>query len=782
MHHPKTLDLPPGWTSLKMADRTLMAADAKNDPTLGFALSIAHGLDARPRRLDSTYLYDDEGCRIFAEITRQPEYYQTRVEDAILARHARDLRAMVGSTSLIELGSGNSTKTERLLDAWTEREPTFYAPVDVSQTSLTEAIHRLANRYRDRLTVHALAGAYDRALPLVYQLSPAVLAFLGSSIGNLGQHDQHEFLTLISDNLRGGDHLLLGLDQAHAPDILEAAYNDVAGWSARFTRNLFARMNRELGTDIPLDIIHHVAFYDRERQRVEIFAEFAQETIIELPAIGRSFRIARGERVQTEVSQKYGAEMIAEVERHGFSLAWQSLDEHERFGLFLFRRRAPLSRRAKPLALRFAALERIRQRTLALVDPLAPDDLEQQHSRLMSPIVWDLGHVANFEQIWLQRNVIASLRDAGVNTTEGLDPIYDANRVPRARRSELPLPGSAQVLAELGEVRVSSRRLWETLTPEQLGRSRLIEDGYALALVAQHEAQHQETILQSLNLRTDLPYAPAFIDPSPPATRPPHGERVLVPGGPFLMGTNDESAAYDNERPAHLVDVGSFWIDIAPVTNDDFTQFIEDGGYRRPEFWSPEGWGWLMEEAVQAPLGWVRTDEGWWRRAFSSLVPLDRRRPVVHVSWYEADAYARWAGKRLPTEAEWEKAAAWDPARGTPRRYPWGDAPAADNANLDQRWLEPLPVGTFPAGRSAFGCHQMLGDVWEWTASWFKPYPGFKAFPYREYSEPFFGTTHRVLRGGSFATSREVARNTFRNWDLPQRRQIFAGFRLAKDA
>jgi gamma-glutamyl hercynylcysteine S-oxide synthase len=258
--------------------------------------------------------------------------------------------------------------------------------------------------------------------------------------------------------------------------------------------------------------------------------------------------------------------------------------------------------------------------------------------------------------------------------------------------------------------------------------------------------------------------------------------QAYVPAGPFVMGTDDRGLAYDNERPAHEVVLGAYRIDLAPVTNGAYLQFVEDGGYRRRELWTAEGWAWLAQVRVTQPGGWVREARGWSERAFGRIEPLLQDQPVVHVSWFEADAYARWARRRLPTEAEWEKAAAWDLEALVARRHPWGDAPpTAEHANLDQRLFGPAAAGAYPLGTSYFGCHQMLGCVWEWTATDFEPYPGFEIFPYPEYSAIHFGRGYRVLRGGSWATQPLVARNTFRNWDLPQRRQIFAGFRCAAD-
>ncbi len=254
-----------------------------------------------------------------------------------------------------------------------------------------------------------------------------------------------------------------------------------------------------------------------------------------------------------------------------------------------------------------------------------------------------------------------------------------------------------------------------------------------------------------------------------------------MPAGPFEMGTDLEPWAYDNERPAHVVDLPAFAIDTFPVSNHRYAEFIADGGYHQARWWTEAGWEWRCREGLEHPQFWRPEGGGTWSRirfGWQEHVPPDE--PVQHVCWYEADAYARWAGRRLPTEAEWEKAASWTPD-GRKLRYPWGNEWVPGMANLDQSRFGPDPIGSHAAGTGPWGCHQMVGDVWEWTASDFEPYPGFGAFPYREYSEVFFGSGYKVLRGGSWATSPRAVRTTFRNWDHPIRRQIFAGFRCASD-
>jgi iron(II)-dependent oxidoreductase len=304
-------------------------------------------------------------------------------------------------------------------------------------------------------------------------------------------------------------------------------------------------------------------------------------------------------------------------------------------------------------------------------------------------------------------------------------------------------------------------------------------------MVVQHEHQHDETMTATLQLRGPSEYP---LVEAPPAPRDDNGAslppEVGVDGGEFVMGTDLELWAYDNERPAHAVDVDAFWIDTVPVTNGAYAEFVADGGYDERRWWTDTGWAWRQEAELEHPEFWAPDGAGGWVRArFGRTEALPADEPVQHVCWYEADAYARWAGRRLPTEAEWEKAAASGPD-GAKRRYPWGDEePTAELANLATgARFAPTPAGSFPAGASPWGCRQMIGDVWEWTASDFLPYPGFRSFPYREYSEVFFGSDYKVLRGGSWATHPSAIRTTFRNWDYPIRRQIFAGFRTARDA
>jgi iron(II)-dependent oxidoreductase len=389
-------------------------------------------------------------------------------------------------------------------------------------------------------------------------------------------------------------------------------------------------------------------------------------------------------------------------------------------------------------------LEEARARTLELVEPVAGDDLDRVHSPLMSPLAWDLGHIAAYEDLWL------CVRAGGLEPLRpDLMTVYDAFETPRSERGDIPYLRHDDALELMAAVRTRALDVLDRvdLSP---GSDRLNGGGFVWDLVVQHEHQHDETMLQTLQIAE-----PGAFSPRRPQVELPDdaGERrATVAAGAFAIGDAGVRFAYDNERPRHAVELAAFEIDAAPVTNAAYRRFVEAGGYERRELWSAAGWAWRTAEGAERPLYW--TADGRERR-FDRVEPIEPSLPVMHVSWFEADAYARWAGGRLPTELEWEKAAT--------------TVGAARRGNLDQLGVGPGPAGPF------------VGDCWEWTASELTGYPGFRAFPYPEYSEVFFDSGYRVLRGASWATRPSTARETFRNWDLPQRRQLFAGFRCAYD-
>jgi len=448
-----------------------------------------------------------------------------------------------------------------------------------------------------------------------------------------------------------------------------------------------------------------------------------------------------------------------------------------------------------------ATMREFRACLLALVSDLDDRQMIGPRLAIVNPPLWEIGHVAWTQEFWLLRH----LRQEKPLLEHG-DRLYNSTDVAHDTRWELLLPSREQTLGYMNEVieRCATRieRL-QQLSPDEF---------YFYWLTTFHEGMHAEALAYT---RQTLGYpSPPCSDAAPPnvgggACR---GD-VEIPGGKFMIGATKETPfIFDNEKWAHSVEIKPFRIARAPVTNGEFLEFVEAGGYRERRYWSDDGWRWLesggapqleqsfakffhkhvdepMEVAsfkarLDHPVYWQPLGNGrWQQRLYERYVLLNENLPVVHVSWYEAEAFCRWAGRRLPTEAEWELAASGEMAsdgRGIGpgrRHYPWGDsAPSGETANLDWRAGGLVEVGALAAGDSAFGCRQMIGNVWEWTADDFLPYPGFSADPYKEYSQPWFGT-HKVLRGGCWATSSLLIRNTWRNFYTPDRRDVWAGFR-----
>jgi gamma-glutamyl hercynylcysteine S-oxide synthase len=409
-----------------------------------------------------------------------------------------------------------------------------------------------------------------------------------------------------------------------------------------------------------------------------------------------------------------------------------------------------------PLA---AALRDARARTLLLVQDLDDEQWVGPRLAIVNPLLWEVGHVGWFQEFWTLRHA----RGRSPLIPNG-DALYDSAKVAHDTRWDLSLLPRGAVLSYLETVLAEALDVIGT-APD--------ESAYFHRLALFHEDMHDEAFTYT---RQTLAYpAPAFLA-RPPVPRGPLPGDVEVPGARFLLGaTRDEPFVFDNEKWAHPIDVAPFRMARAPVTNEEFAEFVEAGGYGEERHWSAAGWRWRTESGAQHPVYWRRAaGGGWLLRRFAKTVPLPPHEPVMHVCWFEAEAYCRWVGRRLPTEAEWELAAS------TPdkRRFPWGNDPAdASRANLDGSAGGPVDVACYAEGDSAYGCRQMSGNVWEWTASEFQPYPGFVADPYQEYSVPWFASPHKVLRGGCWATRARLLRNTWRNFYPPDRRDVLAGFR-----
>ena len=398
--------------------------------------------------------------------------------------------------------------------------------------------------------------------------------------------------------------------------------------------------------------------------------------------------------------------------------------------------------------------------------------LEVPLMSIVNPPRWELGHVAWFHEFWTQRRGNADSR----SMLAGADRLYDSARVAHDSRWTLALPDLAATWDYLERVLARTHALLEREEPGD-------ELAYFVQLAILHHDMHNEAFCymwHTLGFPAPLP-----LEAAAPRDEGCDGD-VAIPAGKLQLGAAPASGfVFDNEKWVHEVDVPAFAIARRAVSNREFLAFVEDGGYGRREFWSEDGWRTLERLGSDfprpgAPRYWQK-DAGVWRlRRFDHWLPLPDQEPVMHVSWHEAQAYCSWAKRRLPTEIEWERAAASMPDSPAKCRYPWGDSsdrPIEELARLGARVAAPAAVDAFPKGASAWGLRQMLGNVWEWTGSRFAPYPGFSADPYREYSEPWFAEDHRVLRGGSFATPLRLIRNGWRNFYKPERADVFCGFR-----
>ena len=414
-----------------------------------------------------------------------------------------------------------------------------------------------------------------------------------------------------------------------------------------------------------------------------------------------------------------------------------------------------------------------RQRTQDLVSDLSDGQLMGAKLDIVNPMLWEIGHAAWFQEKWVLRHVLGQ-----PPIREDADALWDSMAIAHDTRWDLPLPTRQETLDYLANVCDA--------VLDALGRPEPTPDLlYHARYAVHHEDMHNEAFTYT---RQTHEYTPPSMhhaaEPVPDDGGSCEGD-VTVPGGEFRLGAEAQGQfVFDNEKWAHEVRLEPFAIARAPVTQVEFAAFCDDGGYGRRKWWSEDGWRWKESQAAQHPVYWRSDGAGVWeRRVFDRWVSLgeEPHLPVIHVNWHEANAYCRWAGRRLPTEAEWEAAAisAGDASSlGSHKRiFPWGDdAPDRRQANLDGVALGCVNVGAYAAGDSVFGCRQMMGNVWEWTDSDFGPYPGFTPDPYEEYSEPWFHT-RRVLRGGCWATRSRMLRGTWRNFYEPHRRDVFAGFR-----
>lgn len=417
-----------------------------------------------------------------------------------------------------------------------------------------------------------------------------------------------------------------------------------------------------------------------------------------------------------------------------------------------------------------------RRRSLTLTEDLLGNRERGPRLPIVNPPLWELGHLGFFHDYFALRGLY-SLPDYQYPQAERF---FDSSAIAHDKRWTLALPSREQTLEYLSRV---EQAMLDRLPEGQASGAQ----SYVYQLTTLHEDMHGEAFIYTRQTLNDPPPALSAthgLGPAATAAGPLTGD-VRIPGGQHRLGSEESVAfRFDNEKPPRDVALAPFSIARAPVTNSEFAAFVDDGGYQRPHLWSEAGWRWRETEEAEAPVYWRTTDDGWEERVFDCWQPLAPHQPVLHVNVFEAEAWCRWAGRRLPTEAEWEVAASRIPSSDGcslapgKRRYPWGDTPPlASCANLDAERLGRLDVSALPEGDSAFGCRQMLGNVWEWTASTFAPFPGFQADLYQDYSQPWFAEGRRVLRGGAWATRARLIHNGYRNFFTPERQDILAGFR-----
>jgi iron(II)-dependent oxidoreductase len=411
-----------------------------------------------------------------------------------------------------------------------------------------------------------------------------------------------------------------------------------------------------------------------------------------------------------------------------------------------------------------AALKDSRQRTLALISDLNEEQLRVPLLPIINPIVWEIGHVGWFQEKWVLRQTRGE-----PPLISNADALWDSAVVAHDTRWNLPLLSIADTRAYLAGV---LERVVEGLYSRPLSE----HQAYFCWLSVMHEDMHGEALTYTRQtLGYPAPSLNAGLLPTVESVPESDGEFA---GGEYLLGARrDRRFVFDNEKWEHPVEVKPFAIARSPVTQGQFAEFVDDGGYRGRDLWSDEGWNWRQGVQTLHPLYWSRHGQSWAVRLFDRTLPLGIDLTLIHVNWYEAEAYCNWAGCRLPTEVEWELAA----SGFEKREFPWGNEPPSQaHAQLDGQCLGPVSVEAFAAGESPEGVRQMIGNVWEWTADDFGPYPGFIRDPYKEYSEPWFGPPYKVLRGGCWATRSRLIRNTWRNFYTKDRRDVFAGFRTCK--
>jgi dimethylhistidine N-methyltransferase len=746
---------------------------------------VREGLGSRPKSLPSRWLYEGAGSELFELITELSEYYPTRVERAILVEQAAEIVLLSGASTVIELGSGTSEKTKLLLDAFygADRLDAFVA-LDAAEESLQGSVEELAMRYPRT----AVSGEMTDFNVELFGLPPGpgrLLMFLGGTIGNLEPTERSRLLMRFADVLGDGEHLLLGTDLVKDPGRLVAAYDDARGVTAAFEKNVLDIINANLGADFDVQRFEYVARWNTQAEVVEMGLRSLGTQDVAIPSLGLSIHFDDGEEIRTEISAKFHpAGVTRELALAGFDVVRQWQDTAGDFAVTLARKgkgRMSVGRleetewsevvsNGSPTA-SLQGYSEIRAATEALADRLSAEDQTIQSMPDVSPTKWHLGHVTwFFEQFALipHRPDYRPMDDGYLYL---FNSYYESvgRRHARGERGLLSRPGVAEIKSYRETVDDAMRLFLEAGVSQEV--SALVELGL------HHEQQHQELILMDIkHVLGAHPFAPSYSPVEFATLRAPSPQSlgwVTHSGGLVEIGADSPSNetgamdftcgfVFDNESPRHRVWLEPFAIADRLVTAGEWLEFIEDGGYGRAELWLSDGWAINQAERRGAPLYWSRGRDGWEVFTLHGRQPLRPVDPVVHVSYYEADAFARWAGARLPTEAEWEAVAAGAP----PPEF------------------KPIALHPRPAGPARFKGEprQLFGEAWQWTSSAYLAYPRFEPLKgaVGEYNGKFMVGQH-VLRGSAAITPPGHARATYRNFFTPGARWPFTGVRLARN-
>ncbi len=416
-----------------------------------------------------------------------------------------------------------------------------------------------------------------------------------------------------------------------------------------------------------------------------------------------------------------------------------------------------------------ADIKDTRSRTLELIDGLDQQQLIGPKLDTVNPLIWEIGHVAYFYEFWILRHL-----DDTDSFLDNADELYDSINIAHNDRWDLPL-------LSLDKTKQYMQQVHDAVIDRLNNGKHAEQDIYLSRYALFHEDMHTEAFTYSrrtLHYPTPV-FANTVLDDNNYHAGALDGD-VEIGGGEYLLGApQDGSFCFDNEKWQHPINVNPFAIARAATSYQQYAEFVDNGGYKNQQFWDGKGWAWLQNNNIEHPDGWKKDNHGnWLIQQFDNWLPMRPHAAVIHISWYEAKAWCRWANRRLPTEAEWELAASGSPKNiNEKHRYPWGNKnPSDKHANMNSRAMRTIDVGALPDSDSAFGCRQMIGNVWEWTADTFNPYPNFVADMYQDYSQPLFGQT-KVLRGGAWTTRSRNIRNTWRTYYGPDRNDVFAGFR-----